>query len=126
MRIQLISAAMIFISFTKVHKIIIYCTASMACKLEFIKCMSLKHGDQNLYKNDFSYFTNKTIIDKHQFWIHCKSKTVYYMYKSRHIIHFMNTTTTNWPPKRSMMYAILFKQKEIETILTFPYLCHFS
>ena len=44
--------------------------------------------------------------------------------KSRHIIHFMNTTT-NWPPKRSMMYAILFKQKEIETILKFPYLCHF-
>jgi hypothetical protein len=30
--------------------------------------------------------------------------------KSRHIIHFMNTTT-NWPPKRSMMYAILFKTK---------------
>merc|ERR1712150_263720 len=78
------------------------------------KFLSLKHGDQNLYKNDFSYFTNKTIIDKRQFWIHCKSKTVYYMY-----------TTTNWPPKRSMMYAILFKQKEIETILKFPYLCQF-
>ena len=45
--------------------------------------MSLKHGDQNLYKNDFSYFTNKMIIDKHQFWIHCKSKTVYYMYKKK-------------------------------------------
>merc|ERR1711934_43262 len=44
--------------------------------------------------------------------------------RRRHIIHFMNTTT-NWPPKRSMMYAILFKQKEIETILKFPYLCHF-
>merc|ERR1712083_972654 len=112
--------------FTKVHKIIIYCTASMAFKLEFIKCMSLKHGDQNLYENDFSYFTNKMIIDKPQFWIHCKSKTVYTICtKSRHIIHFMNTTT-NWPPKRSMMYAILFKQKEIETTLMFPYLCHFS
>ena len=55
----------------------------MAFKLEFVKCMSLKHGDQNLYKNDFSYFTNKMIIDKHQFWIHCKSKTVYYMYKKK-------------------------------------------
>ena len=55
----------------------------MAFQLEFIKFMSLKHGDQNLYKNDFSYFTNKMIIDKHQFWIHCKSKTVYYMYKKK-------------------------------------------
>lgn len=53
----------------------------MAFQLEFIKCMSLKHDDQNLNKNDSSYFTNKMIIDEHQFWIHCKSKTVYYMYK---------------------------------------------
>merc|ERR1711936_533606 len=40
-------------------------------------------GVNTLYKNDFSYFTNTMIIDKHQFWIHCKSKTVYYMYKKK-------------------------------------------